>query len=223
MRFSFGHISLLLPLLLVGISCTKKETIIASPVPLTTVGVSVPEGEMVIFNAPNTYFTFVLQGDLIENVEGGGMPLAMEIDGNYVQMTTTAIADFFGGDPSLTPDHDILTMHQAFEVKWLTRQNDTEKIGLYREHVTLQNGRGALVWTIDTPEHPTHLLVTTLLRPRVLVLSAVIEGNNQREMLDMLLGAMESLERKERPIDVEWIRDSVVTLYKQADGARSGS
>lgn len=210
----------LTPLLFAG--CPKKETIIASPVPLSTVGVSVPEGELIIFNAPDTYFTFVLEGEKFENVEGGGLPLAMEVDGSYIQMTTLSIADFVKGDPTLTPDHDLLAMHQAYEVKWLSGQAKTEQMGVYREHTTLPDGRGCLVWTLDVPNLPTHLFVTTVLRPRVLVLSAVVEGNNQKKMLDLLLGAMGTIERKKRPVDVEWIRDSVVTLHKSSGGARSG-
>ena len=210
----------ILPLLFAG--CPKKEVIVASPVPLSTVGVSVPEGELIIFNAPDTYFTFVLEGETFENVEGGGLPLAMEVDGNYIQMTTLSIADFAKGDPTMTPDHDLLTAHQAYEVAWLSGQANSEQIGVYREHLTLPDGRGCLVWTLDAPNYPTHLFVTTVLRPRVLVLSAVVEGGNQKEMLDLLIGAMGTIERKRRPIDVEWIRDSVVTLHKGSEGAKSG-
>ena len=211
---------LLLPLLVAG--CPKKETVISGPVPLSTVGVSVPEGQLMIFNEPGAYFTFVIEGKEIENVEGGGIPLAIKVDGNYVQMTSPAIADFFSGDPSDTPDHDLLTMHQAWEVSWLSAQAKTEELGLYREHITLPNGRGCLVWTLDTPNHPTHLIVTTVLRPRLLVLSAVVRGDNQDRLLDLLLKGMESLERKESPVDVEWIRDSVIILNKRASGAATG-
>ena len=199
---------LLLPLLFAG--CPKKETVIASPVPLSSVGVPVPEGQLIIFNEPSTYFTFLIEGKTFENVDGGGMPLTMDVDGNCVQMTTTAVADFFIGDLTSTPDHDLLTMHQAYEVTWLSKVEGTEELGLYREHVTLPNGRGCLVWTLDMPDRPTHLIVTTVLRPRILVLSAVVEGDNQDRMLDLLLKSMETLERKKSPIDAEWIRDSVV-------------
>lgn len=211
---------LLIPFLFAG--CPKKETVYASPVPLTTVGVSVPEGELIIFNEPATYFTFVIEGEQIENVERGGMPLTLNVDGTQVQMTTTAIADFYSGDFAKTPDHDLLTMHQAYEVQWLAAQAGSEELGLYRQHVTLANGRGCLVWTFDSPTHPTHLMVTTVLRPRILLLSAVVEGNSQDRLLDLLLSSMESLERRESPIDVKWIRDSVIILNKRAERAGTG-
>mgnify|MGYP000642765189 CR=1 FL=1 len=196
-------------LLLVASGC-RKEPEYVRPQPLTIEGVPVDDGQLMIFNDPGVYFTFVLRGTSFHNVAGGGRPITLDVDGERIQMTSVAVTEFVPSGSALVSAPEILSRHQAWEVESLARQSGDEELGLYREHVTLEEGgRGCLVWTVDTPGRPTHMLVTTVIGTRVLVLSGLLERLAPSEMVDLLLAAMKTLRRHDHPIDVRWIRDSI--------------
>lgn len=189
--------------------CTTKETQLIRPEPLTIEGVPVVGGQLMIFNDPGVYFTFVMPGEHFHNVPGGGRPLTMLVDSIHVQMTTVDANDVVGDAEGEMTHAEVLARHQAWETEFLAKQAGDDELGLYREHITLPNGRGCLVWTIDTPGRPTHLFLTTVVGTRVLVLTGLVELVPSTDIIERFIGAAESIERHRHPIDVRYIRDSV--------------
>lgn len=205
--------TLLLLCLLLGSAagCSSPPKGPTQILPLKSVGIAVPEGQLMVFNEPETYFTFLLQGDTIRNTPDGVDPFILIVDSLPVQMTSLPITDFFAGDVTEFDDVELLTMHQSYEVKYL-RDRSGADFGIYREHLTTADGRGFLMWTMDAKDLPTHIIVSTVLRPRILLLSATLrpgfEGDGKRAM-DILIGAMQTVRRRTDRIDLKKLRDSV--------------
>ena len=191
------------------VSGCRKDPKFVRPEPLTIEGVPVPGGQIMIFNDPGEYFTFLFPGKTFHNLAGGGRPITLKIDSLTIQMTSVAVSTILPSGSALLTEPEILARHQAWETEFLASQATSDQLGLYREHVTLPNGRGCLVWTIDTPGHPTHMLVSSVVGPRVLVLSGLLEKISSGDMVDLLLAAIGTIRRHNHPIDAKWIRDSL--------------
>src|SRR5688500_15264753 len=127
--------------LLVGSGgCSSPPKGPAQILPLKSIGIAVPEGQLMVFNEPETYFTFLLQGDSIHNTPDGIDPFILIVDSLPVQVTSLPISDFFAGDATEFDDVELLTMHQSYEVKYL-RDRSGADFGIYRELLTTADGR----------------------------------------------------------------------------------
>ncbi|MCB0710890.1 MAG: hypothetical protein KDD67_01020 [Ignavibacteriae bacterium] len=215
-------------LLILLANCSSKKAVApsAGTIELATVGVAVPEGQLMIFNAPGAYYTFVVKGKNIRNTTSvhPGDPMALMVDGIFLQMTTLPISQFITTDFSRKADRDILQTHLKYESEYLGSliQQDYK---IDQEPLTLDNGRECLIWMMEVEGLPTQVLITTAVRPHILMLSTPLyDGGKMEEdqILGKLLGAVESVQQYREPVDPLKLQDSVVKAVAAARKASSG-
>ncbi len=216
---------LLLPFFLTGCSSKKAAAPVAAT-ELTTLGVTVPEGQLMIFNASDAYYTFVLRGEDIRSTQrvDPSDPPALFVDSLFLQMTTLPISRFIDSDISRMTDLQILEKHQRYEADYLgslTRRKYT----IHREPIRLGNGRQCLIWLMEVEGLPTQILISTAVRPHVLLLSTPLFTGGKAEedrILEKLMGAMESIRQYSEPVDPLVIQDSVAKVIAATREASSG-
>ena len=218
-------ISFLLPIVLTGCTSSKKNDPYGAT-ELTTLGLTLPEGQLMIYNDPGAYFTFLIRGNHIRNTERHSLedPLALVVDGMFLQMTTLPISQFIDSNFSRMSDQEILEAHVRYESQYLASLIDKD-YKIYREPLHLDNGRESMLWMMEIEGMPTQVLISTAVRPRILLLSTALlrEGEKeQKRVLGLLMEGVGSIRRYDKPIDRFVLQDSIVKAAAVTTNASSG-
>lgn len=209
------------------LQCSKEKHVTSvSALPLTKVGLSVPEGQLMVVNAPDVHYTFLIEGTDLHNTQRTTPedPMALLSDGVFIQMTSLPISSFLKGDPSRYSDEALLTLHQTYEAAYLGSTIEQEH-KIEQEILKLPNGRECMIWMMRVEGLPAQVLMTTVVSSHVLLLSSpLIDGGKTEEerILTKLMGAMESIELKSEPIDILHLQDSVFALTEAVKDPSTG-